>query len=127
MIRFTYPSALTRSLALWPADGSQFELIGADGLQLINWSAGTAAFKDGTAADLLPGARIVVEGKRNFDKTAAAKEISFRKPGNILLETVATAKSPPAGAPPGSMTLFGKTVFANALTQFKDSGSAGLK
>lgn len=109
------------------ADGSQFELIGPDGLQLINWSAGTAAFKDGTAADLLAGVRVVVEGKRNFDGTAAAKEIAFRRPGDILLETVATAKTPPAGALPGSVTLFGKTVFVNALTQFKDGGGANLR
>ena len=109
------------------SDGAQFELIGADGLQSIHWSAGTAAFKDGTAADLLAGVRVVVEGKRNFDKTVAAKEISFRKPGNILLETVATAKTLPAGALPGSLTLFGKTVFVNALTQFKDSGGVHLR
>ena len=107
--------------------GAQFELVGADGLQLINWSTGTAAFKDGTAADLAAGARIEVEGKRNLDKTVAAKEISFRKPSNIRLVTVVAAKTPPAGTQSGSLTLFGKTVFVNALTQYKDSSSVNLK
>ena len=106
---------------------TRFELAGADGLQLINWSTATAAFKDGTAAELLAGARVEVEGKRNLDKTVAAQEISFRKPSNILLETVATAKTLPVGAQPGSLTLFGKTVFVNALTQYKDSSSVHLK
>lgn len=109
------------------AAGAQFELAGADGLQLINWSTGTAAFRDGTAGELSAGARVEVEGKRNPDKTVAAKEISFRKPGNIRLEAAATAKTPPAGAQPGSLTLFGKTVFVNALTQFRDSGGVTLR
>jgi hypothetical protein len=103
------------------AAGSQFELVSADGSQKVNWSAGTTAFKDGSAADLLAGARVEVEGKRNLDKTVAAKEISFRKPSNIRLEAVVTAKTPPAGTQSGSLTLFGETVFVNALTQYKDS------
>jgi Domain of unknown function (DUF5666) len=107
--------------------GTQFELVGADGLQLIDWSTGTAAFKDGTATDLLAGARVEVEGKRNPDKTVAAKMISFRRPSNIRLETVVTAKTPPTGTQSGSLTLFGKTVFVNALSQYKDSSSVNLK
>jgi hypothetical protein len=107
--------------------GAQFELVGADGLQLINWSTGTVAFKDGAAGEIFAGARVEVEGKRNLDKTVAAKEISFRKPGNIRLETAATAKTLPVGTQPGSLTLFGKTVFVNALTQYKDSRSVNLK
>jgi hypothetical protein len=107
--------------------GAQFELVGADGSQKVNWSTATTAFKDGTVADLVAGARIEVEGKRNLDKTVAAKEISFRKPSNIRLETVVTAKTPPAGTQSGSLTLFGKTVFVNALTQYKDSSSVNLK
>ncbi|OGP20892.1 MAG: hypothetical protein A2Z26_02505 [Deltaproteobacteria bacterium RBG_16_66_15] len=99
------------------AAGAQFELIGADGLQRINWSGGTTAFKDGTAADLLAGARVVVEGKRNLDKTVAAKEISFRKPSNIRMDTTVTVPA----SPPASLRLFGKTVFVNSLTQFRDS------
>jgi hypothetical protein len=94
---------------------------------MINWSTATTAFKDGTVADLMAGARIEVEGKRNLDKTVAAKEISFRKPSNIRLETVVTAKTPPAGTQSGSLTLFGKTVFVNALTQYKDGSSVNLK
>jgi len=107
--------------------GAQFELVGADGLQSINWSTGTVAFKDGAAGEIFAGARVEVEGKRNLDKTVAAKEISFRKPGNIRLETAATAKTLPVGTQPGSLTLFGKRVFVNALTQYKDSRSVNLK
>ncbi|HEY6096479.1 MAG TPA: DUF5666 domain-containing protein [Candidatus Deferrimicrobium sp.] len=106
---------------------TQFEVIGPDGTQRINWSAATTAFKDGTAADLIAGARIEVEGKRNLDKTMAAKEISFRKPSNVLVEAIATGKTAPAGAQPGSLTLFGKTVLVNALTQFKDSSIVNLR
>jgi len=103
--------------------GARFELVGADGLQLINWSTGTAAFRDGTAAELLAGARVEVEGKRNLDKTVAAKEISFRKPSNIRMDTTVTVPA----SPPNSLRLFGKTMFVNSLTQYKDSaGSAPL-
>jgi hypothetical protein len=97
--------------------GARFELVGADGLQLVNWSTGTAVFRDGTAAELLAGARVEVEGKRNLDKTVAAKEISFRKPSNIRMDTAVTVPVPP----PNSLNLFGKTVFVNSLTQYKDS------
>jgi hypothetical protein len=104
--------------------GARFELVGADGLQLINWSTGTAAFRDGTAADLLAGARVEVEGKRNLDKTVAAKEISFRKPSNLRMDTTVTVPA----SPPNSMRLFGKTVLLNSLTQYKDSaGSTPLR
>ncbi len=103
------------------AAGAQFELVSADGSQKVKWSASTTVFKDGSTADLLAGARVEVEGKRNPDKTVAAKEISFRKPSNIRLEAVVTAKTPPAGTQSGSLTLFGETVFVNALTQYKDS------
>lgn len=106
---------------------TQFELAGADGLQRVNWTTSTVAFRDGVASDLGVGARIQVEGKRNLDKTVAAAEISFRKPSNILLETVVSAKNPSAGTQSGSLTLFGKTVFVNALTLFNDDSSVNLK
>jgi hypothetical protein len=96
---------------------AQFELAGADGLQLIHWSTGSVAFKDGSAANLLVGARLDVEGKRNLDKTVAAKEISFRNPSNIRMDTTVTVPA----SPPNSLRLFGKTVIVNSLTQFKDS------
>jgi hypothetical protein len=98
-------------------EGAQLELLCADGSQLINWSTGTAAFKDGAAADLLAGARVVVEGKRNFDNTVAAKVISFRKPSNVRMDTTVTVPA----SPPSSMRLFGKTVYVNSLTQYEDS------
>jgi len=106
---------------------TQFELAGADGPQRVNWTAATVTFKDGTAAELFAGARVGVEGKRNLDKSVAASEISFRKPSNIRLEAAATAKTLPVGAQPGSLTLFGMTVFVNALTQFKDGSIVDLR
>ena len=107
--------------------GAQFELVGADGLQSDPLVRGHGGVQGRHGGGPSAGVRVEVEGKRNLDKTVAAKEISFRKPGNIRLETVATAKTPPAGAQPGSLTLFGKTVFVNALTQFKDSGVVHLR
>lgn len=104
--------------------GAQFELVSADGSQKVNWSTGTTAFKDGTVVDLVAGARIEVEGKRNLDKTVAAKEISFRKPSNIRMNTTVAVPS----SPPNSLGLFGKTVFVNPLTQYEDSaGSIPLR
>jgi hypothetical protein len=88
------------------AEGAQLELLCADGLQLINWSTGTVAFKDGAAADLLAGARVAVEGKRNLDKTVAAKVISFRKPSSVRMDTTVTVPA----SPPSSLRLFGQTV-----------------
>lgn len=99
------------------AAGSQFELVGADGFQLINWSAGTVSFKDGVAADLSVGARVEVEGKRSLDATLAAKVISFRKPSNVRMDTTVTVPA----SPPNSIRLFGKTVYVNSLTQYEDS------
>jgi len=99
------------------AAGAQFELSGADGLQGINWSTGTAAFSDGASADLLVGARVVVEGKRNLDKSVAAKKISLRKPSDIRLDTTVTVPA----SPTDSLKLFGKTVIVNPLTQYGDS------
>ena len=99
------------------ATGAEFELIGADGRQSIVWSTGTVTFRDGAAAELLAGARVEVEGKRNPNGTVAAKEIAFRKPGNIRLDTTVTLQD----SPPDSLRLFGKTVFVNSLTQYKDS------
>ena len=102
------------------AAGAQFELVSADGSQKVNWSASTTAFKDGSTADILAGARVEVEGKRNLDKTVAAKEISFRKPSNIRMDTTVTVPA----SPPNSLTLFGKTVLVNSLTQYKDSAGS---
>ncbi|MHB1024132.1 MAG: DUF5666 domain-containing protein [Desulfobacteria bacterium] len=96
--------------------GAQFELVAADGLQTVNWSAGTT-FKDGSTADLVAGARVVVEGKRNPDKTLESAVISFRKPSNIRMDTTVTVPT----LPPNALTLFGKTVFVNSLTQYLDS------
>jgi hypothetical protein len=60
---------------------------------------------------------VVVEGKRNLDKTVEAKEISFRKPSNLRMDTTVTVPA----SPPNSLNLFGKTVNVNTLTQYMDS------
>ena len=92
----------------------RFELIAPDGLQVVNWSTGTTAFRDGAAADVAPGAKVQVEGSRNQDKTLAAKKISFRKPSNIRIESTVTAKTS------SSITVLGRTVTVNLLTSYKD-------
>ena len=97
--------------------GAQLELLCADGSQLVNWSATTVAFEDGSAADLLAGIRVEVEGKRNFDNTVAAKVISFRKPSNVRMDTTVTVPALPSN----SLKLFGATVAVNSLTQYEDS------
>lgn len=96
---------------------TQFELLRADGPQRINWNSSAVVFRDGVASDLVAGARVEVEGKRNSDKSVAAKEISFRKPANYRMDTTVTVPD----SPPDSLRLFGKTVFVNSLTQYKDS------
>jgi hypothetical protein len=97
--------------------GAKFELVGADGLQLVDWLPGTVSFKDGTVADVSTGARVVVEGKRNFDKTVEAKKIWFRKPSNVRMDTTVTVPA----SPPNSLRVFGMTVFVNSLTRYDDS------
>jgi len=92
----------------------RFELIAPDGLQVVNWSTATTSFRDGSAADVIPGARVQVEGSRNQDNTVAAKRISLRKPCNIRIESTVTGKTT------STITLMGKTVTVNLLTTYKD-------
>ncbi len=96
----------------------RFELIAPDGLQVVNWSGSTTSFRDGDASEVLPGARVQVEGKRNQDNTVAAKRISLRKPCTIRIESTVTGKTP------SSLTLLGKTVSVDLLTSYKDGSGA---
>ena len=63
----------------------------------------------------MAGVKVEVEGVRKPDKSLAAEKISFRRANNVRLESVATSVTAV------SLTVFGKTVKVNALTQYKDS------
>jgi hypothetical protein len=92
----------------------RYELIAPDGLQVVNWSTAATAFRDGSASDVAPGAKVQVEGSRNPDKSLAGKRISFRKPTNIRIESTVTFKTS------SSITVLGLTVNVNPLTAYKD-------
>ena len=99
-------------------------MAGADGLQRINWSTGTVAFKDGTAGELLAG-QGSGEGKRNPTRRwrrRRSRSAAEQHPAGDR----ATAKTLPAARSQGRCPL-GKTVFVNALTQFKDSSIVHLR
>jgi uncharacterized protein DUF5666 len=97
--------------------GVSFELLGPNGVQAVTWTTGTTSFQDGTPADILAGVKVEVEGVRKADKSLAATRISFRKANNVRMESVATSVTAV------SLTVFGKTVKVNELTQYKDSRS----
>jgi len=100
----------------------RFELIAPDGLRTVNWSTGTfGLFRNGAEGDLKAGAKVQVEGTRNQDNTVAAKRITFRKPGNYLLEGAAFLPTS------GTFRIFGLTVAVDALTQYEDSSSANVR
>jgi hypothetical protein len=101
-----------------PGLTKSFELIAPDGLQVVNWSTATTSFRDGSAPDVVPGARVQVEGSRNQDNTVAAKRISLRKPCKIRIESTVTGKTS------STITLLGRTVTVNLLTSYKDSTGA---
>ncbi|GAB4246286.1 MAG: hypothetical protein OHK0028_24060 [Deltaproteobacteria bacterium] len=101
--------------------GASFELIGPNGVQAVTWTSGTTIFDGGTAADIRAGAKVEVEGIRKPDKSLAATKIEIRRASNVRIESTVT------GATAASITIFGKTVTVNALTQYKDSSGAGLK
>jgi len=94
---------------------ASFEMIGPNGVQTVTWTTGTTSFQDGTSADILAGVKVEVEGVRKADKSLAATRISFRKATNIRMESFATSVTTV------SLTVFGKTVKVNELTQYKDN------
>jgi len=100
---------------------ASFELIGANGVQIVTWTPGTTAFTGGTGADILAGVKVEVEGTRKPDKSLAATKIEIRRANNVRMESTATSVTA------ASLTVFGKTVKVNALTQYKDSSSVNLR
>ena len=100
---------------------ASFELIGPNGVQTVTWTTGTTAFTGGTGADVVAGVRVEVEGVRKPDKSLAATKIAIRRASNVRMESTVTSVTA------SSLTIFGKTVTVNALTQYKDSSAGGLK
>ena len=100
---------------------ASFELIGPNGLQTVTWTAGTTAFTGGTGADIRGGVKVEVEGTRKVGGALAATKIAIRRGSNVRLESTVTSVTA------SSLTIFGKTVAVNALTQYKDSSSIDLK
>jgi len=99
---------------------ASFELIGPNGFQTVTWTTETTAFTGGTGADILAGVKVEVEGVRKVDGTLAATKIEIRQASNVRMESTVTSVSA------SSLTIFGKTVRVNALTQYEDSRD-GLK
>jgi hypothetical protein len=94
---------------------ASFELIGPNGVQTVTWTTGTTAFTGGTGADIRAGAKVVVEGTRKVGGDLAATKIAIRRASNVRMESFATSVTTV------SLTVFGKTVKVNELTQYKDS------
>jgi len=94
---------------------ASFELIGPNGFQTVTWTTGTTTFTDGAGADILAGVKVEVEGVRKVDGTLAATKIEIRQASNVRMESTVTSVSA------SSLTIFGKTVRVNALTQYEDS------
>jgi hypothetical protein len=95
--------------------GASFELIGPNGVQTVTWTTGTTAFTGGTGADIRAGVKVEVEGTRKVGGALAATKIEIRRASNVRMESFATSVTTV------SLTVFGKTVKVNELTQYKDS------
>jgi hypothetical protein len=113
---FTDAEGFVKQVLSVTGASGRFELIGPNGLQVVNWSGANTAFKDGVSGDLAAGVGVEVEGTRNADKSVAATRISFRRPKDVRMDTTVTVPGIP-----DALTLFGKTVFVNSLTQYKDN------
>ena len=94
---------------------ASFELIGPNGVQTVTWTTGTTSFAGGTGADIGAGVKVEVEGTRKDGGALAATKIEIRRANNVRMESSATSVTAV------SLTVFGKTVKVNALTQYKDS------
>ncbi len=95
--------------------GASFHLLGPNGVQTVTWTTGTTAFTGGTEADIGAGVKVEVEGTRKPDKSLAATKIEIRRSSNIQIVSTVTS------ATAASLTIFGKTVTVNSLTQYEDS------
>jgi hypothetical protein len=94
---------------------ASFELIGPNGVQTVTWTTGTTAFTGGTGADIGAGVKVEVEGTRKVGGALAATKIEIRRASNVRIESSVTSVTA------ASLTIFGKTVKVNALTQYEDS------
>ena len=77
-------------------------------------------FEGGTAVDLANSIKIEVEGKLE-GSTIVAEKISFRET-RIIVEGVASS----VNVPPGTVTIMGKTVRVDDLTEIKPQSGSGL-
>jgi hypothetical protein len=100
---------------------ASFELIGPNGFQTVTWTTGTTAFTGGTGADIVAGVNLEVEGTRKAGGALAATKIAIRRASNVRMESRVTSVTA------SSLTLLGKTVAVNALTQYEDSSSVDKK
>jgi hypothetical protein len=100
---------------------ASFELIGPNGVQTVTWTTGTTVFTGGTGADIRAGVKVEVEGTRKVGGALAGTKIAIRRASNVRMESSVTSVSA------SSLTIFGKTVTVNALTQYEDSSSINLK
>lgn len=98
------------------AAGGSFVLLGPAGAQTVSWTAAATLFEGGLQAGIVPGARIEVEGVRLPDRSLAAAKIKFRRVSNVRLEGPVTTPTV------DNLTVFGKTVALDDLTQFHDAG-----
>ena len=99
---------------------TSFEMIGPNGIQTVTWT-GTTPITGGTGADIRAGVKVEVEGTRKVGGALAAMKIEIRRANNVRMESKATSVTAV------SLTVFGKTVKVNALTQYKDSSSINLR
>jgi hypothetical protein len=97
------------------AGSGSFELLGPNGVQTVTWTTGTTTFTGGAGADILAGDKVEVEGTRKVGGVLAATKIEIRGASNVRMESTVTSVSA------SSLTIFGKTVMVNALTQYEDS------
>ncbi|MEW6719043.1 MAG: DUF5666 domain-containing protein [Thermodesulfobacteriota bacterium] len=96
--------------------GGSFVLLGPTGAQTVNWTVAATVFEGGTQASIRTGTRIEAEGIRMADGSLAAAKLEFRRASNVRLEGQATAVTVTLD----NLTVFGKTVVLNELTQFHD-------
>jgi len=100
---------------------ASFEMIGPNGVQTVTWITGTTTFTGGTGSDIVAGVKIEVEGTRKPGGALAATKIEILRANNIRMESTVTSVTA------STLTIFGKTVRVNALTQYEDSSSINLK
>jgi hypothetical protein len=80
-------------------------------------TSGSTEFKNGAAGDVVPGARVEVEGTLDAQGILHADEVKF---GDDLRLQAVPANLQASDAFTGSFTLLGVTVHTDALTEFKD-------